>query len=191
VIVQELLPMVWVLTIVACLGALFLLLLVWGFFHLRQSQRQALDEIGRIEIGDIPSLARECIKVFDRKLGVRLDLDNCEDAAQKLDDALQDGSKIKDTFARDDFYWYFVKPVGACLGELLRRHARHEWRKQPGEAPSMKARLKDGHSEAFPFEKVIGHVQGGQPGDIVAYVELARALDQVEPDVPGDRDDRE
>ena len=54
--------MVWVLTIVACLGALFLLLLVWGFFHLRQSQRQALDEIGRIEIGDIPSLARECVK---------------------------------------------------------------------------------------------------------------------------------
>jgi len=183
--------MVWVVSIAGCLGILFLLLLVWGFFHLRQSQRQAVDEIRRIEISDIPSLARECIKVFDRKLGIQLDLDDCEDAAQKLDDALQDRAKIKDSFARDDFYWYFVKPVGACLGELLRRHARHEWRKQPRAAPSMEVRLKEGHFEAFPFEKVIKQVQGGQPGDIVAYVEFARALDQVEPDVPGERDDRE
>jgi hypothetical protein len=171
--------MVWVLSIGGGLVFLFVLFLLWGFLHIRQSKRQALDEVRRIEVADIGPLAQECTEVFQRKLGVRLDLNDSEDTAQKLDDAFRDPYKLKGAFAHDDFYWYFVKPVGACLGELLRRHARHEWRKQPGEAPFMEVVLKDGCSDVFPFEKVIKQVQVGDPGDLVAYVAFARTLEQV------------
>jgi hypothetical protein len=171
---------VWALSICGGLVALLLLFLVWGLLHLRQSQRQAHDEIRRIELADIGPLARECVEVFRNKLGVRLDLDNCDDAAEKLDHALRDHYKVKRAFARDDFYWYFVKPVGACLGELLRRHARHEWHKRPGEAPHMEFAWGVNSSEAFPFEKVIKQSQVGDAGDLVAYVEFARTVERVE-----------
>jgi hypothetical protein len=171
--------MVWVLSIGGGLVALFGLFLLWGLLHLRRSRHKALAEIRRIELADLGPLARECVQVFQRKLGVRLDLSDCQDAAQKLDDAFRDRYKLKAAFERDGFYRYFVKPVGACLGELLRRHAKHEWRKRVGEAPYMEVVLKDGHSEVFPFEKVIEQVQAGDPGDLVAYVAFARTLDLV------------
>jgi hypothetical protein len=168
----------WALYIAGALVGLFALLLLWGIFHLRQSRRQAEAEARRIELADLEPLARECVEVFQRKLGVRLDLDDCDDAARKLDDAFRDRARLKDAFARDDFYWYFVKPVGACLGELLRRHARHTWRKNPDEAPFLEVAVAGGQSEAYPFEKVIKQSQVGQPGDLVAYVAFARALEQ-------------
>lgn len=168
--------MIWLLYIGGGVLALFAVILVWGFLHLRHSQRQAFREIEGIELNDIAALADECVAVFKRKLGVKLNLDDCDAAAEKLDAAFRDVYKLKDAFARDDFYWYFVKPVGACLGELLRRHAKHEWRKKPGAAPSMKVILKGGHSEVFPFEKVIKQAQTGEPGDLVAYVEFAKTL---------------
>jgi len=179
---MERLPMEWLWWIGGGLAVLFVLIVLfvsWGIFHGRQSRQQALDEVRRIELVDIGPLADECVAVFQQKLGVQLDLNDCEDTAKKLENALQDSSKLKDAFARDDFYWYFVKPVGACLGELLRRHARHEWRKQPGEVPFMEGALKGGHSEVYPFDKVIMQMQMGEPGDLVAYVAAGRTLDQA------------
>ena len=172
--------MIWVLSIIGGLVGLFLLTFVWGVLHIRQSQRQALAEIRRVELNQIEGLARECVEVFQSKLGVQLNLDDCDDSAQKLDDAFRDVIKLKKAFARDDFYWYFVLPVGACLGELLRRHAKHEWRKQPGEAPFMEIQLKDGNSQVFPFEKAIKQAGFGvDPGDLVAYVAFARTVEQI------------
>jgi hypothetical protein len=171
--------MVWVLSIVGGLVLLFAVLMLWGVLHLRQSRRRALDAVRQIELGEVESLARECVGVFERKLGIRLSLDDCEDAAQKLDDAFLDRYKLKGAFERQDFYWYFAKPVGACLGELLRRHANHQWRKRPGEAPFMEVKLKDGDSQVFPFEKVIKQIESGEPGDLVAYVTFARTVDRL------------
>jgi hypothetical protein len=171
--------MIWLLYIGGGVLALFAVILVWGLLHMRNSLRTAYREIQDIELTDIEALTKECVRVFDRKLGVRLNLDDCDPAIEKLDDAFRDGYKLKGAFARDDFYWYFVKPVGACLGELLRRHAKHEWRKKAGAAPSMKVKLKDGHSEVFPFDKVIKQAQTGEPGDLIAYVAFARTLEQA------------
>ncbi len=134
-------------------------------------------------MAEIEALANECVDVFQRKLNVRLDLNDCDDTAQKLDDAFRDIFKLKGAFAQDDFYWHFVKPVGACLGELLRRHAAHEWIKQPDEAPTMRISLKDGFSDVFPFEKVINHAMGGDPSDLVAYVAFAQAIRGMEGDL--------
>src|ERR1043166_4819938 len=109
--------MIWFLYIGGGLVAGFAVVMAWGFLHLRQSRRKALEEIRKIELRDIEPLARECVEVFRRKLGVQLDLDNCDAVAAKLDEAFRDPLKLKEAFARDDFYWYFVKPIGACLGE--------------------------------------------------------------------------
>lgn len=171
--------MMWALYIGGGLVALFVLLLVWGFLHLRASQRDAQAEIAKVELADIEPLTRECVEVFQKKLGLVLDLGDADAAAEKLDAALADRAKLKDAFAKEGFYWYFVKPVGAALGEVLRRHAKHEWRKLPGQAPHMEVKLHDGTSEAFPFDKVMKQATTGSPGDIVAYVEFARTVDQV------------
>jgi hypothetical protein len=168
--------MIWLLYIGGGVLALFAVILLWGFLHLRHSQRQAFREIEGIELNDIAALTDECVAVFKRKLGVRLNLDDFDAAAEKLDAAFRDVYKLKEAFARDDFYWYFVKPVGACLGELLRRHAKHEWRKKAGEAPHMEVKLKVGNSECFPFEKVIKQAQTGEPGDLIAYFAVAKTL---------------
>lgn len=171
--------MVWVLSIGGGLVFLLTLILLWGWLHLRQSKRTAVDAIRQIELGEIESLARECLAVFERKLGLGLNLDDCEDAAQKLDEAFRNPYKLKGAFERPSLYWYFVKPVGACLGELLRRHAKHQWRKKVGEAPFMEVKLKDGQSQVFPFEKAIKQLESGEPGDLIAYVAFARTIDQV------------
>lgn len=175
--------MFWLLTIGGSLVALFLLVFVAGLLHLRASARQAFAEIRTIELQDIDGLVQECLDVFQQKLGVTIDLDNCEDAAAKLDAAYANHTVLKEAFARDDFYWYFAKPVGACLGELLRHHARHEWRTRPGEAPRMVLALDDGESEVSPFEKVIKHIQVGDPGDLIAFVAFARSLAESGGDV--------
>jgi len=172
--------MIWALYIGGGLLALFAVFMAWGLLHIRQSRSQAYAEIGKIELMEIDLLARECLDVFERKLSVRLNLDDCEETARKLDDAFQNPSRLKAAFQRDDFYWYFVKPTGACLGELLRRHAKHEWRKKPAETPHMELTTKDGQSEAFPFEKVIKQISSGEPGDLVAYVVFARTAGLAE-----------
>jgi len=146
--------------------------------HLLASRRRAKAEIAKVELADIEPLARECVEVFRKKLGLVLDLDDGNAAAEKLDAAFRDRTKLKGAFAKDGFYWYFVKPVGAALGELLRQHARHEWQKLPGKAPHMEIMLQDGSSEAYPFDKVMQQATTGDAGDLIAYVEFARALDQ-------------
>jgi len=185
------------------LGALFAVIMVWGILHKRQSQRTAAASIRAIELSEIPALAQECVAVFAREFSIQLDLNDVEDAAQKMDDALQDVSKLKDAFAKDDFYWYFVKPVGAFLGELMRIHARHVWIKNPGQTPLMtcalaKAKSGDGDyvvvnedlaivddvsSEVHPFDKVLAITAdfgGPEPGDLYAYIVAARALAEGE-----------
>jgi hypothetical protein len=171
--------MIWILYIGGGFLTIFALILGWGFLHSRQSKSKALQEIQNIELADIDSLTKECVEVFKSKLGVPLDLNNCDDAAQKLDDACRMPFKLKSAFERPGFYWHFIKPVGACLGELLRRHAKHEWHKKPGQTPYMEVLLKDGSSTVFPFEKIMKQVQSGEPGDLVAYVVFARTIEQA------------
>jgi hypothetical protein len=168
----------WLLYLAGGVLLLFVLFLVWGFLHLRQSRNRAAAEIIRIELSEIPALAQECVDVFEKKLGVRLDLANCDESARRLDEAFGDTQKLKTSFAHDDFYWYFVKPVGAYLGELLRRHAAHEWVKEAGTPPRMIVRVGGAESEASPFEKILAHSMRGDSGDLVAYIEFGRGLNQ-------------
>jgi hypothetical protein len=171
--------MIWLLYIGGGLLALFCLLLLWGYLHLRASRRQAVAEIQRIELAEIEPLAKECVSVFQKKFGVLLNPDDCEDSARKLDEAFRDSARLKGAFDREGFYWYFVKPTGAFLGELLRRHANHEWRKTPGQPPTMVVQFEDGSSEVSPFKKVIKQIDFSEPGDLIAYVVFARNVERA------------
>jgi hypothetical protein len=170
--------MIWALYVGGAIFVLIVLFVLWGFLHLRHSMRKAVSELQKVELVDIEPLASECIKTFKEKLGITLDFHDCDDAASKLDGAFQDNYKLKQAFARQDFYWYVVKPVGAFLGELLRRYADHQWRKEPGETPSMVCIFNEGESQLFPFDKVIKQLTTGGQGDIMAYVMSARTIKQ-------------
>jgi hypothetical protein len=173
--------MIWVLCIIGVLIGLFAALFVWGMLRVRAGGRMAILKAQELKVSDIDRLVHECVKVFDQKLAVQLDLDRWEDAAKKLDAAFIDKQRLKSAFEREGFYWYFVLPVGACLGELLRRHARHEWKRRAGEAPHMEVQVSDGVSEIHPFEKVVKHAQLGDPGDLFAYVVFGVELVQDSP----------
>jgi hypothetical protein len=171
--------MMWALYIGAGLVGLFILFLVWDYRRLLTSRRQARAEITRVELGHIDALTAECVDIFKQKLGLVLDLSDVDDAAEKLDAAFLDRTKLKNAFAKEGFYWYFVKPVGAALGEVLCRHAKYEWRKVPGQAPHLEIAIHDGTSEAHPFDKVIKQAVNAEAGDLAAYIEFARTVDQV------------
>ena len=162
--------MYWILYIVAALVGLFVLVFVWGLVHLYLSRKRAFAQIETIDLAEIEALAQECVDVFRARLNIELDLDLWEDAAQKLDDVFRNEYQLKEIFAREDFYWYFVKPMG---------HSKFEWRKSAGFAPHMELLLHDGNSEITPFQKILKQVMVGDPGDIVAYVATARSMEKI------------
>jgi hypothetical protein len=152
----------------------------------RRCVGKATEAIAQIQLTDVAPLANECVEVFAGKLGVHLDVANWEDSSHKLDDACRSVFKLMQAFPQKELVWYFVKPLGAYLGELLRTHARHEWIKEEGRPPTMKALLKDVESTVSPFDKVIKHAAIGSPGDLHAYVAFAviaaRSAERTSPD---------
>src|SRR5689334_5585732 len=105
--------MQWLLYLCGGLLGLFLLVMVWGYLHLRHSQRRAREEIAKVELADIERLAAECVSVFQQKLSIHLEPADWEATARGLDHAYGHEPALKRAFAREDFYWYFVLPVGA------------------------------------------------------------------------------
>ena len=174
----------WLVYALIGVFGLFVLMVVWGIVRLRRGFRQASTEICSIELSEIEGLTRECTEVFSQKLGTSLDIGDWENAAKALDDAFKNKSKLELAFSRPEFRWYFVKPVGAFFGELLRRHANHEWQTEENAAPSMVRMLDDGSFQAFPFEKILKQYTTGDHGDLLAFVMFARTADLAAAQLP-------
>jgi hypothetical protein len=171
--------MAWLLYIPAAILVAFVLFVLFGVWRLRRGAQQAEMEIRGVALSDLHALVQECVEIFRVKLELPLDLDDFEDSAHKLDTAFHNVYRLKGAFARAGFYWYFVKPVGACIGEILRRHARYEWINEPDTAPSMQRQLRDGQITSYPFEKAIKQANIGRKGDLYAYFVAARGLEDV------------
>ncbi len=170
--------MLWV-TIAAGVVAAFALFLLIGVLHMRHSIRVAERAIERVTLGEIPALRDECVAVFDRVFGDALDLDDFEGSAQILSGRLDAAESLKQAFARDEFYWYFVLPVGAFMGELLRVHLNGEWRDSELGGLEIAIPFEDDAARTFPFHKVIKQVTAGDPGDVYAYFMASRQLDKI------------
>jgi hypothetical protein len=123
--------------------------------------------------------------VFREKLGLSLNPDDLEASALLLDEHLRT-ERLKRAFSRPDFHWYFVKPVGAFTGELLRRHAGGDWQAQAGRAPCLLRTAGSLTVKAFPFEKVLRHVaKHGQKGDFCACLKADAVIPRLEANPAG------
>ena len=145
----------------------------FGAWRLRRSIHQAAAGIVSVKVDDIPFLAEECVRVFREKLGQDLSLGDFERTAWILDDNLR-SRRIKSAFARSDFSWYFVKPLGAFVGELLRHHSGGEWQTQQGRPPHLRRTSMEKLTvRTFPFEKVMKLVaRHSQKGDFYAFLKV-------------------
>lgn len=153
------------LAVAALFGALFL----WGLLRLRRGSRQSAAAIRRLRVAEIAALVAEGHAGLARGYALTLDLADRTAAAEHLDRVCRDRMKLKNTFARDGFYWRFALPLGALVGEHLRLHARGEWRDSP-EGPVLALPLADGTATCHPFAQVLQHVRRGAPGDLAAYL---------------------
>ena len=171
-------PVIWLWT---GLGVLVLLLVVvlWGARTLRQSTRIAREAIGQVELGQIGALRDECQRIFKSAFGETLTLEDLEQSGRLLSDRLDNPLALKEECRKDGFYWYFVLPCGAYLGELLRVHAKAQWKEAGDAGPMMIIPLPDGEAEVYPFDKIIKQCTTGDKGDIWAYLYTATRLQQV------------
>lgn len=157
--------------------ALFLAL-VWGIRRLRYSTGQVQSEIGKVTLADIERLREECRAVFRTKFSEKLSLDDIEQSARLLSQRVDDDT-LKAACAKDDFWWYFVLPAGAFLGELLRIHAKGEWKASPDGGLEMTIPLADGSATTYPFDKILKQATMGDKGDLYAYLKTAIQLEAV------------
>ncbi len=168
-----------VLYILGGLALAFVAFLALGLLHMRHSSRVAERAIEGVTLEQVPALRDECIAVFRSAFGSTLDLEDFEGAALELSCRLDESESLKAAFAKDDFFWYFVLPVGAFLGELIRVHVNGTWRESELGGLERAVPGGDESAQTFPFHKVIKHVTIGDPGDVYAYLESSRQLDKV------------
>jgi hypothetical protein len=171
----------WIWLVVS-IAALIVLVFLWGLRRLRRSSAEAQAAIAKVTPSDIPRPRDECERVILETLSERLSLDRYEDSARILSSRLDDLS-LKKIFARDDFWWYFVLPVGAYVGELLKVHAGGEWKTSASGGMEMTLPVQGGLATAYPFDKVLKQALSGDKGDLYAYFMSAVRLENVVADI--------
>jgi hypothetical protein len=170
--------MVFVAWTLATLVALAVLTFAWGLWRLRKSTTQVRDELAKVKTADVNRLRDECERAFREAFSEELQLEDFEASASLLSRRIDDGS-LKQALAKDDFWWYYVLPAGAVLGELMRLHAQGEWKDTADGAPEMRIPVGSGEATAYPFDKVFKQVTVGGKGDLYAFLVASRQLEQA------------
>jgi hypothetical protein len=158
---------------------------VWGLLHLRHSQKVAYQAIDAVVLGDIDRLRAECVQVFREKFSESLDIDDLDASARTLSARLDNPESLKKAFAKETFYWYFVLPVGAYLGELLRVHAGAQWKQSEQGGLEMSVPVTGDSATTYPFHKVMKQVTMGDQGDLYAYLKTSTQLGTLLAGKPG------
>lgn len=156
----------------AALALLVLLAFARGTFELRRNASRARESLASLRAADVEALALEGTTTLQERLQVALPA-SLEAAAEQLD-VLVRSPRIKDAFAQPELYWHFVRPLGALVGELIRRHGQARWVDDPEKGLLLRVTLPDGRElTAHPFERVLRHRLSGRPGELRAYVLFA------------------
>ena len=92
--------MFWLAVTLGGALAAFLIVMVWGVLHMRQSIRVADAAIEQVGLDEVAALRDECVRVFRESLGESLDIDDFEGCAQLLSGRLDDDESLKKAFAR-------------------------------------------------------------------------------------------
>jgi hypothetical protein len=160
---------------------------VWGFIRIRKRQSDVNQQILSVQERDIPTLTDECISVFSEKFGVHLDLDNLESSAQLLDESLLQSKQMNtmSAFECPGHAGWYVKPMGAFLGELIRKHAHGRWIQAEGGGLAMIIGDEPNTITLHPFDKIDKQRWSGDPGDLFAYVmTLQKGLAAIQATLP-------
>jgi hypothetical protein len=145
------------------------LIFVWGLLRIRKGNAQASDAIRKVRPEEIDRLVAEGKEGLAKAYGIEIDLADREAAARVLDGLFADQTKLKNAFERDGFYWRFVLPVGALIGEYIRIHGNGAWKQDPA-GLSMEFPVKEGTVTCYPFDKVLKQINSGDKGDLYAYL---------------------
>lgn len=161
----QLLVFVATLLLVAFLG--------WGAWLLRRNLGGSMQRLALVDVAAIPALAEECRRTVRERLDVDLDARDPDEAARRLDELVLSG-RLRPMFKEPGYEMRYAEPVGAFLGELIRRHARAdaEWMEDPF-GPKLVIHHPDGAVETHPFMKAVRHHTHGRPGQLHAYVREA------------------
>lgn len=160
------------LAIAGVVLALVVMALVKGRAELRRSAAEAQASVAALRSDEIAALASEGEQVLRDKLGVTL-ADDLGEAARQLDVLIR-SPRIKDAFARPELYWHFVRPLGALVGELIRRHGQARWVDDPEQGVLLRVTLSDGRElTSRPFDRVLRHRLSNKPGELRAYIVFA------------------
>lgn len=170
--------MVIVAWILGTLVTLAILAFAWGVQRLRKSTTQVRDEISKLKVADVGRLRDECVRAFRDAFSEELRLEDFEASAALLSRRIDDGS-LKKALAKDEFWWYYVLPAGAVLGEIMRMHAQGEWRDTDDGAPEMRIPVGTGEATTYPFDKMFKQVTSGDPGDLYAFLATSRQLEKA------------
>jgi hypothetical protein len=140
----------------------------WGVWLLRRNLGGSMQRLALVELSAIPALAEECRRAIREQLNVDLDPRDPEAAARKLDELVLSG-RLRPLFKEPGYELRYAEPVGAFLGELIRRHASAEWM-EDALGPKLVIHRPDGAVETHPFMKAVRHHTHGRPGQLHAYV---------------------
>lgn len=146
---------------------------VWGYVRLKRNSTRLAEAIAAVKLEEIPTLAGTCAHVFASKLERPLDASDPLECVRTLDRTIPT-LECWSAFSRSDLEWAYVLHCGAYLGELLRMHAGGRWEMSADGGPEMVMGEGEGLVRTWPFEKILKHRMQGDPGDLIAYFEVAR-----------------
>ena len=166
------------------IGAFLLALLAggiaWGVVRIRRGVAQAAAAASEVELDEIEALATEFVMAARDRLDVEIRMDDPDAAARAISDLLDAPEKLKPVFGDDAFWWRFVLPAGAALGEYMRRHAGGEWAVGEEGEPMILIPVAGGEpAETYPFSKVLKQAIAGDKGDVYAYLLSSMQLDRI------------
>lgn len=140
----------------------------WGAWLLRRNLGGSMQRLALVEIANLPALAEECRRTVREQLKVDLDPRKPDATAKTLDELVLSG-RLRPLFKEPGYEMRYAEPVGAFLGELIRRHASAEWMEDPL-GPKLVIHRPDGSFETHPLLKAVRHHTHGTPGHLYAYV---------------------
>ncbi len=156
-------------TLLLLVGAALLAgFLGWGAWLLRQGVGGSLQRLALLEAASIPALAEECRRTVRQRLRIDLDPRDPDGTARALDELVLSG-RLRGLFKADGYEMRYAEPVGAFLGELVRRHTGGEW-VVDDDGPALVIHRPDGVRELRPFPVVLRHHTHGRPGQLHAQV---------------------
>lgn len=164
---------------VVILGLVLLSLLfigaVWGVARIKKRQADLHSLVRSVSAEQVSELAQECVSGFGKSLGKTLAYDNPEASTLILDEAWSQTGRMNcmAAFERPDHRGWFVLPMGAFLGELIKRHVSARW--IPAEGGGLAMVIGEGHATMtiHPFDKISKQLWVGDKGDLLAYVKAA------------------